>query len=91
MTESDSEIFHMMLRPMTWLIHLPLAALPFLAACVLQVRFLSPHALYWRDLLFIPAQHWFWIGVASGLGIWVGWRTALPTPEPAAEQVLEQP
>lgn len=71
----------MTLRPTAWLIHLPLAALPWLAAVSLQARFLSPQDLYWRGFLFLPAQHWFWIAVALGLGVWVGWHTAFAPPK----------
>ena len=72
----------MMLRPVTWLTHLPLAALPMLAAAALQARFLKPEDLAARGVLFVPAHHWFWIVVAAGLGVWVGWYTALPATKP---------
>ncbi len=82
----------MTLRPLTWLTHLPLAGLPLLAAAVLQARFLTADDLYWRDFLFIPAQHWVWILVAAALGVWVGWYTALPAgAEPPAAKAPEQP
>jgi hypothetical protein len=90
--KSTREAFRMTLRPLTWLTHLPLAGLPLLAATVLQARFLPPDDLYWRGFLFIPAQHWVWILVAAGLGIWVGWHTALPADAgPTAAQAPEQP
>lgn len=81
----------MTLRPITWFTHLPLAALPLLAAGVLQARFLTMNDLYWRGFLFIPAHHWFWIVVAAGLGVWVGWYTAVPAATPSEQEAPEQP
>jgi hypothetical protein len=80
-----------MLRPITWFTHLPLAALPLLAAGVLQARFIAPEELYWRGFFFIPMHHWFWIVVAAALGGWVGWSTALPPAVPQSKQAPGQP
>lgn len=74
----------MTLRPITWLLYLPLAALPWLAAAALQTRSLAAGALYWRGVFFIPAHHWFWILVSAGLGVWVGWHTAAQSPKEGA-------
>ena len=32
--------------------------------------------LNFAGTLFVLRFHWFWMLVALGLGVWVGWRTA---------------
>ena len=31
-----------------------------------------------HDTLIVVETNWFWLLVAFGLGIWVGWRSAVP-------------
>ncbi len=33
---------------------------------------------FWNfhDSMFVVQHHWFWMLVALGLGVWVGWYTA---------------
>jgi hypothetical protein len=30
--------------------------------------------------LFVLRHHWFWMLVSLGLGVWVGWHTAIDRP-----------
>ncbi len=34
--------------------------------------------LKFHDTLIVAQSNWFWLLVAFGLGIWVGWRSAGP-------------
>ncbi len=58
-------------RPTRWLVHLPLAILPFLAAFAIQ-----PGAAPEAGTPGLLQAHWFWLVVAAGLGAWIGWYCA---------------
>lgn len=78
------------LRPGQWLVHTPIILLPMLAALVIQKR-VSGRAVdgfSLADYALLLQHHWFWLAVTLGLGIWVGWHTAIDRPfykEPADE------
>ena len=63
------------MKPMRWLVHLPLAILPFLAAAAIEGRRLDLSTPL-TGPLFLLGFHWFWMMLALALGAWVGWRTA---------------
>ena len=69
------------LRPAQWLIHAHLIVLPLCAAMVLEGQAED------RSAAVLLQHHWFWLVVALGLGIWVGWHTAIarPTYQPPEE------
>jgi len=46
-------------------------------------------ALTFTGTLFLLQVHWFWMLVALGLGVWVGWFTAGEPASPPPEE--EQP
>ena len=65
------------MRPAQWLIHSPVAILPWLAAVFIQG---PPDEVEpgFRLPEFLPLvqRHWYWMAVALGLGVWVGCYTA---------------
>lgn len=79
-----------LLRPVLWLLYSPIMVLPLLAALVIE-RPLLRRADRWFNLADYGAllqHHAFWLLVALGLGIWVGWYTAAvrkPEKAPAEE------
>ncbi len=70
------------LRPFRWVIHSPVMLLPLLAAIVIQ----KPVAGWvWGSFSLggiglMLQHHWFWLVVTLGLGVWVGWHTAIDRP-----------
>jgi len=60
----------MTLRPAKWILYAPVAALPLLAAMVVNG---SPAA---TDSLGVVQTNWVWLLAAWGLGIWVGWAAS---------------
>ena len=70
------------LRPGQWVIHTPVAILPMLAALFID-RPAADRAgggFSLADYALLLQQHWFWLVVTVGLGIWVGWHTAIDRP-----------
>lgn len=66
------------LRPGQWLTHAPVAALPWLAALFIQkpAEEAIGRGFTLAGVEAILAQHWFWLAVALGIGLWAGWYTA---------------
>ena len=82
------------LRPGQWLVHTPIAILPMLAALFVDkpAAGLDGKRFSLADYALLLQQHWFWLVVTLGLGIWVGWHTAIDRPfhkEPEDEQPKE--
>jgi hypothetical protein len=77
----------MPLRPVKWLLYTPIATLPFLAALLHQKAAgkVSEGLPSLADVLLLMRHHWTWMLVALGLGIWVGWYTAVDRPPPDEE------
>jgi len=70
------------LRPLQWVIHSPIILLPLLAALVIQKPVTG---LVWSSFSLagfglMLQHHWFWLAVTLGLGVWVGWHTAIDRP-----------
>jgi hypothetical protein len=63
------------------LLLVPIAALPWLAALVLQGR--EPAAG-----ISGLERHWFWLLVALGLGVWAGWHEAGAPDQPPEDAAL---
>jgi hypothetical protein len=70
------------LRPGQWLIHTPIAILPLLAALFIQrpVAGRAGGGFSLGDFALLLQHHWFWLVVTLGLGVWVGWHTAIDRP-----------
>jgi hypothetical protein len=70
------------LRPGQWLLHTPIAILPFLAALFIQrpVAGRAGGGFSLGDFALLLQHHWFWLVVTLGLGVWVGWQTAIDRP-----------
>jgi hypothetical protein len=62
--------------------HTPLALLPLLAALFVQrpLKGRAGEGLSFADYALLLQHHWFWLAVTLGLGIWVGWHTAIDRP-----------
>ena len=76
------------LRPAQWLIYSPVAILPLLAALFIE-RPVGPGGggFSWRIMRLLLQHHWFWLVVTLGLGVWVGWYTAIDRgPKARAEE-----
>ena len=70
------------LRPLQWVIYSPVILLPLLAAVAIQK---PAEGWLWASsslagLGLMLQHHWFWLIVALGLGVWVGWHTAIDRP-----------
>lgn len=70
------------LRPGQWLVHTPIAILPLLAALFIDKPAWTNggKGFSLADYALLLQQHWFWLVVTVGLGIWVGWHTAIDRP-----------
>jgi hypothetical protein len=70
------------LRPAQWLIHSPIMIPPMLAALVIQkpVQGRAGGGFSLADFGLLLQHHWFWLAVTLGLGVWVGWHTAIDRP-----------
>lgn len=70
------------LRPGQWLIHTPIAILPMLAALFIDKPAATRAATGFSlaDYALMLQHHWFWLVVTLGLGVWVGWHTAIDRP-----------
>jgi hypothetical protein len=77
------------LRPQQWLIYSPLVILPLLAALFIErpVEGRTAKGFSLADYELLLQHHWFWLVVALGLGVWVGWYTAI---DRAPSQVGEE-
>jgi hypothetical protein len=72
------------LRPLQWLLYSPVAVLPVLAALYVQR---PPEGrlgggFNMHDYALLLTHHWFWLVFTAGLGVWVGWYTAIERPPP---------
>ena len=69
----------MRLRPLKWVTHTPVAFLPLLAAIFVQspLKDRTGGGFNLADYALLLQHHWFWLVVTLGLGIWVGWHTAV--------------
>jgi len=71
------------LRPARWLLHSPLAILPLIAALVVQGPAAGRDAgagFSMDGFALLLGHHWFWLAVTLGIGVWVGWHTAIDRP-----------
>jgi hypothetical protein len=69
------------LRPVQWVIHSPIMLLPLLAALVIQTPVEGRGGSLTLSASGLMLQHHgVWLAVALGLGIWVGWHTAIDRP-----------
>jgi hypothetical protein len=69
----------MPLRVSKWVTHAPLAILPLLAALFVQrpLAGRGDAGFNLESYALLLQHHWFWLVVTLGLGIWVGWHTAV--------------
>jgi hypothetical protein len=70
------------LRPFKWVTHTPVAVLPLLAALVVQrpSEGRGQGGFSLPDYALLLQHHWFWLVLTLGLGVWVGWHTAIDRP-----------
>jgi hypothetical protein len=70
------------LRPQQWLIHSPIVILTMLSAIFVQkpVAGRSVSGFSLADFGLLLQHHWFWLVATAGLGVWVGWYTAIDRP-----------
>lgn len=81
------------LRPITWLLYSPVAVLPLLAALVVDrpVEGRTEDGFNMASFTLLAQHHWFWLAVTLGLGIWVGWYTAIDRAPAKAETEEDAP